>query len=344
MLSGARHWLYKTGLLPVVDLPACVVSVGNLSLGGTGKSPFVFYLARWALAQGIPTAVLSRGYGRKNRELQIVPPYAKLPTAEFIGDEPWMIKNRLPGLSLLVHPDRATMALEHWQALGNPRLVLLDDGFQHWRARRDRDVLMLDATESLSQGVVPFGRLREKATALGRADFVVITRAESVDPKERKKLAEFCRRAKPVPAVWKKERQAEVKVVEVDYAFEHFFRVSTGEACERPKEKNLLLATGIAKPAGVGALAKSLGLPIKGECVFPDHHSLQAKDVQMIRERLKALGDSALVITEKDWARWQHALQGIPAYGLAVKFHFLENSEAVVEDFLREVELCSTSR
>jgi tetraacyldisaccharide 4'-kinase len=345
MIAPMRQWLYEGGLLKTVRLPGCVVSVGNLSMGGTGKSPFALLLCEWAVAKGIPTALLSRGYKRKHKGLEIVLPGEKIPDVTRLGDEPWMIKNRLPEISLLVHADRARMAQRHWQELGAPRLVVLDDAFQHWRAIRDKDVLMLDATESLDQKTFPFGRLREKAHALARADLVVITRAGALSENALTGLEARVRDLAYAPdsVPWKKARQAPIKIAAADYEFQHFFRCETGQECRRPEEKNLILVAGVAKPDGVRAMARSLGLPVREEIYFPDHHRLSAGEIGQIRASLRAQGDSALLLTEKDWARWRDTLQGIPAYGIRVRLRFLRDTEAVARQFFSEVEACTTS-
>lgn len=336
--------MYQNGFLHAVELPAFTVSVGNISLGGTGKSPFVMHLCDWASGLGLPTAVLTRGYKRKQAKLEIVPPGAALPDASRLGDEPWMIKRRYPGISLLVHADRARMAKRHWQELASPKLIVLDDAFQHWRAARHRDVLMLDASESLTQGTFPFGRLRERATAVARADLVVITRADSISPEAlhalEKQVRDFA--SSPELRPWKKARSADLRIIAADYEFDHFFGAE-GARCGRPSEANLVLAAGVAKPDGVRAMARSQDLALREEIYFPDHHSLSAGDLARLRASLEAQGDSALLITEKDWARWRSELKGVRYYGMKVKFRFLGEGEKILQEFLREVE-CSISR
>lgn len=342
MIAAWREWMYQNGFLRAVELPAFTLSVGNISLGGTGKSPFVMYLCDWAAARTLRTAVLTRGYKRKHKKLEIVPPGAAIPDVSRLGDEPWMIKRRHPGISLLVHADRARMAKRHWDKLGDPQLVILDDAFQHWRAARHRDVLMLDASESLTQGTFPFGRLRERASAVARADLVVISRANSISPEALHTLKSRVRELAASPALkpWKKAGPAGLRIVCADYEFDHFFGPE-GARCGRPAEKSLVLAAGVAKPDGVRQLAKSLGLPVKEEIYFPDHHSLSNGDVTRLRASLQAQGESALLITEKDWARWREDLRGLPFYGMRVKFGFM-GDEGPLEDFLKEVE-CSIS-
>jgi tetraacyldisaccharide 4'-kinase len=348
MISPIREWLYRGGLLVPQKLPAWVVSVGNLSVGGTGKTPFALFLCEWALSRGISTALLTRGYRRKHKRLEIVGPGESLPDSSRLGDEPWMIKQRLPGISLLVHSDRARMAKRHWAKLGSPRLVILDDGFQHWRAWRDLDVVMLDANESLSQSPLPFGRLREKAGALSRADLVVITRARSLPPSMLAELeAEVKsyaggRAARP----WRSEKKEPAKIIAVDYAFDHFFDLTTGEKCSAPGEKTFVLASGVAKPDGVRALVRSLNLTVKEEIYFPDHHHLSAGELGKLKAGLKAQAGSALLVTEKDWARWRKEIAGVRGYGIRIRLDFLGKGEKTLAGVLAKIEeeACSTSR
>ena len=337
MIAALREWFYQGRLLKSVELPAFTISVGNLTLGGTGKSPFVMLLAEIALEAGVRTAVITRGYKRKSSNLELVAPGRPPPSVTKLGDEPWMIKNRLPGLAMLVHRDRARMALRHWEELGAPQLLLLDDGFQHWQAVRDRDVLMVDVSESLDQLTIPFGRMRESTAAVGRADLIVLTRANSVSPEKLEGIEERLRalmdvRRKPL---WKRSRTERLRIVAADYKFEEFFDGATGKACELPAKKEFVLASGVAKPDGVRALARSLGVPVREEIYFPDHHRLTPAEIDQLKASVKALG-GALLVTEKDWARWREPLAGVPMYGMRVRFEFLRNGAEQVKDFLRE--------
>lgn len=337
MIAALREWFYQGRLLKSVELPAFTISVGNLTLGGTGKSPFVMLLAELALAENVRTAVITRGYKRKSSNLELVPPGVPPPSVSKLGDEPWMIKNRLPGISMLVHRDRARMALRHWKELGAPQLLLLDDGFQHWQAVRDRDVLMVDVSESLDQLTIPFGRMRESTAAVGRADLIVLTRANSISPEKLEGIEERLRalmdvRRKPL---WKRSRTQRLRIVAADYKFEEFFDGATGKACALPAKKEFVLASGVAKPDGVRALARSLNVPVREEIYFPDHHRLTPAEIEQIKNSVNALG-GALLVTEKDWARWREPLAGVPMYGMRVRFEFLRNGAEQVKEFLRE--------
>ncbi len=340
MISGLREWAYRKKLLKPVELPAYTLSVGNISMGGTGKSAFVMQLAEWAARRRIPTVVLSRGYKRKSGQLLILGPGESLPDASEIGDEPWMIKARVPEIALLVHPDRARKALRHWKELGEPKLVLLDDAFQHWRCARDFDVLMIDATESIDQKALPFGRLRETVLATRRADLIVITHASSVSPEALSHLIHRLKEAS-VPRlqpVWKRATHSQACIVAADYVVECFREAFSGKAIEPDPEREYLLVSGIAKPDHLRALARKSGLKVKEEIYFPDHHRLTDGDKNQIRSVLAGLRSGALLVTEKDRGRWMELFEeGIMATVLCVRFSFQGEGEIEIERLLTEV-------
>lgn len=344
MISSLRAFLYRFGLRSQpVDLPALTLSVGNISLGGTGKSPFIVLLAEKILAAHRRVAVLSRGYGRKKANLELVLPLQGLPSVEALGDEPWMIKNRLPGISLLVHPDRVKMAKRHWKKMGEPEVVLFDDGFQHWKGLRDFDIVMMDATESLKQRALPFGRFREPLSSLGRADLVVVTRAKSLRGPEldsfKRKIENVLSKRGKVP--WKRKSHPSPQVLFADYSFRGFFNLQEEKVTLDPRE-NYLLVSGVAKPDSVREVVKRNGIFPKEELYFPDHHRLSSGDLETIRKSLGTLGNSKLLITEKDFARWRDQLKGISAFFIRVDLEFLGEGELQFQQFLQETG-CFTS-
>lgn len=336
MIARLREWAYRRHLVKPVELPAFTVSVGNISMGGTGKSAFVMLLAEWAAARRIPTVVLTRGYKRKSSVMEIVAPGAKLPGADELGDEPWMIKRRVPGVALLVHHDRARKALRHWKELAEPRLALLDDGFQHWRCARDLDVLMIDATESLEQRALPFGRLRETVLAARRADLIVITHARSVPRDSLARLERRLREASVprVKPVWKRATLPAPRIVAASYEFEGVLDAVTGKRAEPEAGAEYLLVSGIAKPDHLRAVVKAAGLNVREELYFPDHHRLTAAEEAQVRRSLAGLRNGRLLVTEKDWGRWKSLFgEKAPGLVLTVKFAFEKESEAELEAF-----------
>ncbi len=179
-----RERLYLEGLLPRYRLPCKVVCVGNITLGGSGKTPMVKYLARHFKERGFKVGVLSRGYkgGRERfggvvsdgRELFLGP--------EEAGDEAWMLAEHLPGVPVVVGRDRYRMGLLMCERFGT-ELIIMDDGFQHLRLIRDVDLVLLRPPD-LREALFPQGRLREPLSALRRADLLVITHWEGSDPPE----------------------------------------------------------------------------------------------------------------------------------------------------------------
>src|SRR5262245_7301957 len=167
-------------------LSAKVVSVGNLTVGGSGKTPFVAALARELLGRGERVAVLSRGYGRRSRSGFVLVSDGKevLTSADESGDEPFELARDVEGLAVAVGPDRAAVGRELLEKLG-PHVLLLDDGFQHRRMRRDLDLVCFDAREPLeSLRLLPRGRLREPLESLNRAHAIVWTRWSNGTPGE----------------------------------------------------------------------------------------------------------------------------------------------------------------
>lgn len=341
MISRLREWVYRQKLVKPVELPAFTLSVGNISMGGTGKSAFVMLLAEWAQQRKLPALLLSRGYKRKTSALRVLAPFEALPDASEIGDEPWMIKRRVPGLSLLVHAARARMAKRHWKELGDPRLVLLDDAFQHWRCARDRDVLMIDATESLDQREIPFGRLRETVLAARRADLIVITHASAVSAEALARLKGRLRDASipRVNPVWKRATAATARIIAADYALNGFLDAASGQnIAELSPEREYLLVSGIAKPDHLRAVVKQAGLKVKEELYFPDHHRLSDADEKQIHAAVAGLRNGCLLTTEKDWGRWRSLFeQGIPGAVICVRFAFLDDGGEELRLFLEDV-------
>ncbi|MDT5262954.1 MAG: tetraacyldisaccharide 4-kinase, partial [Acidobacteriota bacterium] len=180
-LARTRLRLYRSGLLKTETAGVPVISVGNLTTGGTGKTPLVEWVARAVKREGLRACVLTRGYGRADESVRVVASDGVRVLAEVgeCGDEPRLLAERLLGTASVVC-DRDRVAAARWarENLG-AEVFILDDGFQHLRMGRDLDVVTLDASAPWSGGhMLPRGRLREPVSGLRRADCVVITRAE----------------------------------------------------------------------------------------------------------------------------------------------------------------------
>lgn len=256
-----RNTLYDAGMLPARRLRGPVVSVGNLSVGGSGKTPFVILLGELLTSRGIPFDVLTRGYRRQSTGVALVDPTG-LPRQ--FGDEPLLITRRLR-VPVVLGEDRYQAGLFAEQKFG-PRLHLLDDGFQHRQLARDFDLVLVTPADARDR-LLPAGRLREPLGALGRADAVVLT--GGADP------ANFPLAGK---TVWRVRRG-----------------ILARDLPPRP-----LAFCGIARPQSFFAQLRKAGIDPAAEVVFPDHHAYTEKDLrdlQFVAEQNQAGG---FVITEKD--------------------------------------------
>lgn len=261
-----------------------MVSVGNLSVGGTGKTPLVAQIAQWLIAQGERPAVLSRGYGRRDRQDGVVvvsdgvAPRASVAAA---GDEPLMLARTLPDAIVCVCEDRHMAGVLAERRLG-ATVHVLDDGFQHVRLARDLDVLVTSPGEVSRGRVLPFGRLREAPGAAARAHFVVVVDAdEEVARAEAWELgiSQFAAARRVIAA----PPPATAPTGRADAAAAGMFAVA-----------------GIGKPEQFFAMLQAAGYPVQGTMRFPDHHRYTARDARRIVAAARNAGAASVATTDKD--------------------------------------------
>jgi tetraacyldisaccharide 4'-kinase len=263
----ARNARYDRGRAEVRKLRLPVISVGNLSVGGSGKTPFVQTLGRWLNAQGVAYDILTRGYGRESHGVLMV---ETLGTAATFGDEPLLLARSL-GVPVFVGEDRyaAGLAAEAWsaaQGLGT-RVHILDDGFQHRRLHRDFDIVLLTPGD-LHGRMLPFGRMREPLRSLDRAHAVVAP--EDLDSL----LAE--------PNVWHIRRRL----------------VLPSPAPTRP-----LAFCGLARPKQFWQALADIGIYPVGTYAFGDHHKYQPRDIALLQRLAKLHDANGFLTTEKDMVK-----------------------------------------
>jgi tetraacyldisaccharide 4'-kinase len=263
-LVRARNARYDRGRAEVRKLRLPVISVGNLSVGGSGKTPFVQTLGRWLTAQGIAFDILSRGYGRESRGVLMVEATGKAAT---FGDEPLLLARSL-GVPVFVGEDRYAAGLAAEEFAGrskySARLHILDDGFQHRRLHRDFDIVLL-AHGDLRGRLLPFGRLREPLSSLGRAQAVVAP--EDLDSL----LTE--------PNVWQIKRRL----------------VLPSPAPTRP-----LAFCGLARPKQFWEALADIGIYPVRTFAFADHHKYKARDIALLQRLAKMHEANGFLTTEKD--------------------------------------------
>jgi tetraacyldisaccharide 4'-kinase len=322
-----RAAAYRRGWLKSQRLPAKVVSVGNLTVGGTGKTPVVLHLARRLQERGLRVAILTRGYGRREPAPLVVNGLGEVTkyTPELMGDEPVLLTRHLPQVTIGIGADRFALAQQilKMETDRPPQVFLLDDGFQHLRLQRDLDLVLIDVSDPFGAGaVLPAGRLREPLGALGRADLVLLTRAANGVPRE---VEDTIRRANPRAPLFR----ASTRLAGV-------FEAGTHKPANLfvLKQTPALAFCGIGNPEAFWDDLRRAGFNLAATVVFPDHYRYAIEDFRRIIRQADGAGAKALLATEKDWINMTVVPPSLPPT-------FYCRMELVVEDepaFLAAVE------
>jgi len=284
-----------------------VVSVGNLTLGGTGKTPLVRWIAQWFRRRDVPVSIVSRGYGRRHaRE----------------NDEALELARELPDVPHLQNRDRVAAAREAVSRFGS-RVIVLDDAFQHRRIGRDLDIVLLDAAEPFGYGhVFPRGTLREPIEGLRRADVVVLSRADMVGPAERASVREEAGRLAP-DAVWAEASHAPIALVSAD---------GRRQPTESLRGQPVAAFSGIGNPLGFRHTLDSCGYRVSAFREFADHHRYGPADVEALGKWAAGLDVAAVLCTHKDLVKLGvERLGPHPLLALTIGIEFLSGAETIEE-------------
>jgi len=332
VVAQLRALLYSWGWFVPRRLPVPVLSVGNLTLGGTGKTPVVILLVEWLLAQGKRVAILSRGYRRVSTDEYLLVSNGErvLVGPDEAGDEPFLIAQRCPKAIVAVGADR--YELGYWVLDQFPiDCLVLDDGFQHLGLSRDVNLLLVDATDAEGlAALVPAGRLREPLQAASRATAVVITRAEV--PAQ---VTGVCRRLQSVCG----PMQDPIQVV---FRPESLWHVVTGssQSLAWARGKTALLCSGVGHAGSFRSLIETLGIRILDDVAYADHHAYTSQDVERLRARATERQAELVVTTEKDACKLATLLQPTDSWW-AVR---LATDITVGEDQLKQIVLNELNR
>jgi tetraacyldisaccharide 4'-kinase len=296
-----RRGLYAHGIFRAKRLPAPVLSIGNLTVGGTGKTPLTACLARFFQAQAQRVAILSRGYGGTAKGVTKLSDgktiFAKPP---LVGEEAYWLARALPGAAVYTGSCRYAAGLAAWREF-KPDLFLLDDGLQHFQLHRDLDVVLLDAAAPFGNGqLLPRGPLREPQSALTAAQVLILTRYRA---ETHQAVRDALQRAYPGKTVL----TADLVPVAV-----RRFPPGSAEPPEVLNGLTLYAFAGLARPQVFFSTLVDLGVTLTGRHAFPDHYALTPKDLELLIQEARAGGAQALITTAKDWARlgesWDAAL------------------------------------
>lgn len=302
-LVAWRNWAFDRGTRSSrVVRGVRVVSVGNLNVGGTGKTPAVIYIANLCLARGKRVAVVSRGYGRPAERARVI--CGASMHSDEVGDEPLLISRRCPSVPVLVGTDRVALAEQARGEFG-AEIILLDDGMQHRRVWRDVEIVVIDEEVGLGNGhLLPWGPLREPPQSLGRANLLWIRASADGNP------------SLPRPAV---------PFVRARYWVQSLLDpTGVSGAVASLRGKKVFVFCGLARPLRVVRTVQNLGAESVGSRFFPDHHSFSARDLDSVLRLARARGAELIITSEKDFARLP---KGFPAWALSLDVEITEGSE-----------------
>jgi tetraacyldisaccharide 4'-kinase len=299
-LVRLRRRLYTRGTLTSYRLPCPVISVGNLTVGGTGKTPMAIHLVEAILKLGYRPVILSRGYkglGEKGGAV-VSDGHHVLCSARLAGDEPYLMAALLPTVPVVVGRDRYRIGLDAEQRF-KPDLIVLDDAFQHLRLKRDLNLLLLDARRPFgNEHLLPRGTLREPAACLQSADAVVLTRSGQVSMENWESLI---RRALPRP-VFTSEHQSVVRMVLE--AGQPSGALQTGlEMRLKAGDRRVFAFAGLGCNDAFFNSIGLLGVCVQGTRDFADHYYYTGGDLRQVVQMARQTGASCLMTTDKDYVR-----------------------------------------
>ena len=271
--SRIRNRLYDKGVFSVVRPDEFVISVGNITWGGTGKTALTEHLTKVLIDKGFKVAILSRGYGRQTRGVVVVSDGVKIfATWNSAGDEPYWLASRIPEAAVVVAESRA----EGLKVISkfNPDVIVLDDAFQHRQIDRDIDLVLVDASENIrSLHVIPFGKLREPVDSLHRASAIVLTHSNHPH----------------------KETLNMLKSVQAPVFHANYHPVNF-----QFNSKRIAAFCGIASPDHFRTLLEEQGAKLVFFRKFPDHHIYSSSELNQLQDEATKAGAEALVTTAKD--------------------------------------------
>lgn len=297
LLMRVRAFLYKCGVFKKTRLPVPVVSVGNLTMGGSGKTPMVMYISRLLRKEGLKPVIVSRGYGGKaTGPVNVVSDGEKVfLSAELAGDEPRMMAESLQGVGVVTGPRKAEVAKYAADELG-AQSIILDDGFQHMALERDVNLVLFNSQMPLGNGhVFPGGDLREPFKALARAHAFIITGVDRrKTEKKNRELKSFLQRRFPDVPVYE-GRYSPTGILHSQKDGIHDAQSISG--------MKLFGFCGIATPETFKVSLEEMGAQLLGFKSFQDHYGYSRSEMSRLVDQAKSVGADALIATEKDYVK-----------------------------------------
>lgn len=334
-----RLFLYRHGLLEQYRLPCRVISLGNITVGGTGKTPTAQKLAATIRDMGFKVAILNRGYRSSWKgEVGVVSDGKHIyMTAEEAGDEAYLLAKNLPGVPVIIGKNRGLTgkyASEHFHV----DVVILDDGYQHWQLARDFDIVLIDALNIFGNSyLLPRGTLREPLRNLDRADAVLLTKVDQSSEEAmetiRTTLACYNAKALVVESVHNPQGFTEV---------ENWYKDATADVLppETVRGKKVMAFSGIGNPSSFEQTVSDQGALLIRAVRYPDHHDYAMSEMQKLMQQAADVGAEALITTEKDAVKipseFIHSHRPLPVYVLAIEVKIVDGHRDLMA-YIRQV-------
>ncbi|ACN14913.1 LpxK [Desulforapulum autotrophicum HRM2] len=325
-----RQALYRAGILKSRKLPCFVISVGNIIVGGTGKTPMTIYLADLVRQMGYRVAVVTRGYrGKYEHSSGVVCDGQRMCcTPEESGDEAYMIAQTL-GIPVVVGKDRYAVGMMAVKKF-NPQVIVLDDAFQHRKLERDLDLVLVDAGKPFGNGkLLPRGRLREPISSIRRSDALVLTRSDQVSDSAESSTLEMI--GKKIPMFKTFHIPFIRRIVQDNAALNEMPITDWGQV----KGKSCFLFSGLANNQAFQNTCRDRGMKIAGYIDFSDHFWYSKTDIDRIFKRFMDVQADFIVTTEKDYVKIRSRFSLFPIVVVGVKIVFDEASLAPFESFIK---------
>lgn len=317
---------YKMNFLPAYRPKCKIISVGNITLGGTGKTPLVEWIADYLSRQKKKVGIIIRGYKRPEAKKCVI---AKRSSGYFeIGDEARMLKESLGEIDICVGRDKIESARQLEREKCD--IVILDDGFQHWRLARDLDIVAIDCSFSiLNQKLLPLGRLREPLSSLKRADVLVFNKTDFSEDNSIK-LKEELNKINPSALIIN-------SVYEPICFYDLKADISLPIDSDKFLDKPVFILAGIVNPLYFDRILSKLKLKIKRELIYPDHYEYTNKDIDFIKKLAQDTNVDTIITTHKDAVRLRHFLnlfENINLFYLKIKLKITKNEEELSKRLL----------